>query len=90
VVVSGISSRRNISSGVFTFTGTDLTGTTFTVPFSPADQNYFTSSNGLAAGGKFTFTLHFSYSGDPAALTSVSVTLTNASGETSPAVSGGK
>ncbi len=90
VKVTGVSSRRDVASGMFTFSGTDLTGTTFTVPFSGADQTYFTSPAGLAAGGTFAFSLHFPYSGDPNALTGVAVTLTNSKGETSASVSGGK
>jgi len=88
VKVTGIASHRTVASGSFTFTGTGLTGTTFTVPFGGADQAYFTSASGLSAGGTFMFILHFPYSGDPTAIMSVSVTLTDGTGATSAAVSG--
>jgi hypothetical protein len=88
VVVVGVSSRRSLASGSFTFTGTDLTGTTFTVTLSPADQGYFNSPTGYSAGGAFLFRLTFPYSGDPTAVTGVSVTVTDGQGQTSAAKSG--
>jgi large repetitive protein len=95
VHLSGYSTTRAVTSATFVFTpasGTQLTGTTtVTVPFGGLDQSqWFATSAGLSAGGTFSMSLPFSYSGDPTALGSVSVTLTNSKGQTSAPVSGTK
>lgn len=93
VQLTGSSSIRQVTSGAFTFTaasGTQLQGNTqVTVPFNGLDQSqWFTTTGGLNAGGTFSLTVVFIYSGDPAAIGSVSVTLSNGAGQTSAAVSG--
>jgi len=95
VQVSGYSTTRGVTSATFVFTpasGAQLTGTTtITVPFNGLDQSqWFATAAGLSAGGTFRLSLPFAYSGDPSALGSVSVTLTNSNGQTSAPATGTK
>jgi hypothetical protein len=92
VFLNASATTRELISASVTFSaasGTQLTGTTFTVQLGTPATNWFTSSAGGTNGGSFGLTLPFSYSGDPAAIGTVSVTLTNAIG-TSTAVTGGR
>lgn len=91
VEVQGYSTTRELSSATFTFTaasGSTLEGTsTFTVPLNSA--TWFDSTDGRSNGSRFSLQVPFTFSGDPAAIGSVSVTLTNSIGASSP-VSGGR
>jgi hypothetical protein len=93
VVLSGISSPRDLRTIAYTFTAGStsiLEGASLTVDVSQLFTTYFTSDSGRAAGGTFGFTMPFTVSGgDAAAVTQVTVTLTNSVG-TSQAVSGGR
>jgi hypothetical protein len=94
VVLTAISTPRDLSSANVTFTaasGTQLTGTqTLTVSLTSVAGPWFDPANAtaVASGGAFSLTIPFNYSGDTSALGSVSATLTNSVG-TSTAVSGG-
>jgi hypothetical protein len=84
------STPRDLTSATVNFTaasGATLTGTTFTVQLSDTATAWFESPAGQAAGGAFDLTIPFPFSGDPKAIGSVSVTLTNSKGM-SLAVSG--
>ncbi len=93
VTLTGFATTRDVASGMFTFAaaaGAQLQGATVTVPFNGLDQSeWFNTAAGQSAGGTFSLTLPFGYSGDPSALGSVTVTLTNSRGQMSAAVSGG-
>jgi hypothetical protein len=91
-ISSAFSTTRSLQSATFVFSsasGAKLNNATVTVPFNGADQTWFGSAASHATGGTFLLQVPFGFSGDTAALGSVSVTLTNQVG-TSPAVSGGK
>jgi len=93
VQLSGVATTRDVSSATFVFTpagGGTLTGSTVTVPFSGQDQSqWFNTNAGRSAGGTFSLAVPFTYSGDPNALGSVAVTLTNSKG-TSVVLTGSK
>jgi hypothetical protein len=81
VVVTGYATTREITSGVFRFaagTGATLSQSEFTVQLGSVFSPFFASSTN---GSLFTLTLPVSVAGGPAAsIVSVSVTLTNARG----------
>jgi len=92
VTFDASSNPRDLTSASLTFTaasGTTLTGTQFTVSLSAPATTWFPSTAGVAAGGAFSVVIPLAYSGDPTALGTVSVTLTNSVG-TSAASSGGR
>ena len=97
VVIDADSDTRDLSLAELVFTsasGKQLNGTTsFTgssgVSLSTAAPTWFSSSQGAANGGGFTLTIPFGYSGDPTALGTVQVTLTNSQGKSDP-MSGGQ
>jgi len=92
VELDAYSTTRDLSSATFTFqaaSGATLNGTSQTVSLTSAATTWFSGSGGLAAGGSFHVSVPFTYSGDPAALGAVSVTLTNSVG-TSTTVTGTK
>ena len=91
VQMQAYSSTREITSGTFQFApaaGTQLQGTTFTVPFNGLDQSqWFATQASLPGGSTFSLQMPFNYSGNSSALGTVTVTLTNSKG-TSTSVSG--
>ena len=91
VQMQAYSSTREITSGTFQFApaaGTQLQGTTFTVPFNGLDQSqWFGTQASLPGGSTFSLQMPFNYSGNSSALGTVTVTLTNSKG-TSTSVSG--
>ena len=93
VELSGSVTSRAVSSASFMFTpvaGGQLSGSNVTLPFDGQDQTqWFDTSAGQAAGGTFSLLVAFAYSGDPAAIGTVTVTLTGPQG-TSVAVTGGE
>ena len=97
VTLTGTSPTRELTAANLTFTaasGTTLNGTTANVPLTAAANAWFAdagTNRGVDNGGAFSLTLPFNYSGDTAAIGTVSVTLSNsATPGTSAAVSGGK
>ena len=92
VTLTGFATSRDVASGTFVFaaaSGAQLQGGTVTVPFNGLDQSeWFNTAAGQSAGGTFSLTLPFAYTGDPNALSSVTVTLTNSKSQTSAPVSG--
>ena len=90
VVVTGYSNTREVSSGSFTFTassGNTLSQTQFTVALTSAYAAWFSSTASNPTGGQFKLTVPFSVTGSTAAITKVSVTLTNAKGASAAASS---
>jgi hypothetical protein len=85
------STPRDVQSVSFTFAaaaGAQLNGTTtFSVNIDSAMSQWFSSSQGQGYGSAFSLQVPFTFSGNSAAIGSVSVTLTNSVG-TSTAVTG--
>ena len=91
VFLDGVSTTRDLLSATLTFTaaaGTTLNGAQFTIDLTSFANAWFVSNGGVANGGAFSLTIPFNFSGDPAAIGSVSVTLTNAVGTSGPATGG--
>jgi cytochrome c2 len=92
VKLSGFATTRDVASATFVFApaaGAQLSGSSVTVPFNGQDQTqWFNTAAGQSAGGTFSLSLPFAYSGDSSALGSVSVSLTNSKSQTSAAVNG--
>lgn len=82
VIVTGYTTTREISSGVFRFSasGGSLSQSDFTVQLSSAFAAWFGNPGSNATGGLFRLTVPFSVTGDNQSVTLVSVTLTNARG----------
>jgi len=83
VVVSGLSSTRDMTQAQFTFTpvtGKSLATTGLTVPLTSAFQTWYSSAPSDADGTTFTYTQPFTISGDASDIESVTVTLTNSAG----------
>jgi hypothetical protein len=92
VVLTGYSTTRDMTSATFTFTantGTQFSGTaTFTVPLTAAYTAWYQSAQSQSFGSMFQLQVPFTLSGSTNVLQSVSVTLTNSIGTSTP-VSGG-
>lgn len=83
VDVTGFSSSRELTSATFRFTqGTagNLQTNEATVQVGPVFTTYFQGADGLKNGSLFTLTQPFTINGDQNAVSSVTVTLTNAQG----------
>jgi len=83
VTLTAYSTTRDLTDAAFTFmpaSGDTLNGTTQTVNLSSVAATWFSSSGGLDAGGSFTLSVPFPYSGSTSALGTVSVTLSNSIG----------
>lgn len=90
VVVEGYSNTREVSSGSFTFTvssGNTLSQAQFTVTLTSAYATWFNNTASNATGGQFKLTVPFSVTGSAAAVTKVTVTLTNTQGPSAAASS---
>jgi len=94
LAITGYSTSRSVTQMGLVLTpatGQNLTTSTFTVPVDSAFQAWYQTATSQAAGSSFTLTLPFSLSGNataPAQLTraiqSISITLTNAQGTSTP------
>jgi hypothetical protein len=96
VVVDATTTTRDLTSISLTFTaasGDTLNGSQQTVSLTSASTAWFAATGNASLGkgnvGAVSVTVSFPYNGDPNAIGTVSVTLTNSVG-TSPAVSGGR
>jgi hypothetical protein len=87
VKVTGYSTPRQVQEATFTFSpasGRSLQTSTFTVNTLSASNDWFRSARSTAEfGGEFIYTQAFTVS-DPSAVTSVTVTLKNATGASQP------
>ena len=89
VRVRGLSTPRQVTQAVFTFTaaaGKSLQTTQVTLPVDSAFTTWYGNTSSNQFGSTFLYTQPFTVQGDVSAIASVSVTLTNAVG-TSPPVS---
>jgi hypothetical protein len=88
VEFNAYSTARDLTSVTFAFSpasGAVLNGTTsFTVPLDSIGPQWFGSPTGLSSGAAFHLATPFTISGDSSAIGSVSVTLTNSVGTSSP------
>jgi hypothetical protein len=83
VIVSGYSTPREVTQAVFHFgavSGVDLRGGDVTVAVNSAFSAWFTSQASAQFGSAYRYTQPFTVQGDPARITSVSVTLSNNQG----------
>ena len=94
VQLDAASTSRDLTSATFTFqaaSGTDLNGSTPPpVQLGSEATTYFlpTDTSASQNGGSFELTVPFAFSGDTSALNTVSVTLTNSVGISSPVTGG--
>jgi large repetitive protein len=85
VVITGFSTSRDGTQGVFRFAGTNTLDTTeLTVQLATTFNTFFQSAASAQTGGQFTLTVPFTIQGDTSAVNSVTVTLTNAAGTSQP------
>jgi hypothetical protein len=94
VELDAYSTSRDLASATVNFqavSGTQLSGTTsFSVSLSNAAPAWFSGTSGLHSGGSFHLIVPFTFSGDTSVFgpNSVSVTLTNSVGTSSPVTGG--
>jgi hypothetical protein len=87
VTIVGYATTRSITSAVFTFTpasGANLQTTTVTIPVDQLFSAWYASAASAAFGSQFTFTQPFTVQGGVSAIASVTVTLVNATGSSTP------
>jgi hypothetical protein len=84
VSVTGYVTDREMTQAMFTFNGTNLQTTSLTVPLDTMFAQYFTSAAAAPFGGQFIFTQPFTVNGNIQGVTSVTVTLTNKIGQSTP------
>jgi hypothetical protein len=80
LVITGYSSTRELTRGVFRFSGTlDLQTSEVIVPYTDVFNTYFRGNS--QSGGQFVLTMPFIIQGQAGAVTSVSVILSNTQGD---------
>ena len=87
VTVAGFATSRSVTQATFAFSaapGVNLQTTTLTVPVTTLFQQWYASSASVPFGSQFLFTQSFTVQGS-GSITSVTVTLTNATGTSGPA-----
>jgi large repetitive protein len=87
VVVKGFSSTRDMLKGVFHFTaatGTTLTSADIPVQLGSAFTTWYGDPAANAFGSEFTLTITFTYQANGIPITTVTVTLTNSKGDSTP------
>ncbi len=83
VTLDGLDPTRGVTQVVFTFAaaaGSTLQTTSFTVSAASLFTSWYQSSASTAFGSQFSFTLPFTVTGNVQSITSVTVTLVNATG----------
>jgi hypothetical protein len=94
VELNAYSTTRDLTTASFTFTpaaGAQLNGTSFAgVPLAQAGAQWFTNSSSATTGGAFHLTVPFTFSGNPAAIGTVTVTLSNSAGTSAPSSPGSR
>ncbi|MBL8232657.1 MAG: putative Ig domain-containing protein, partial [Bryobacterales bacterium] len=89
VQITGYATTREITQALFRFTpaaGSTLQTTELTIQLGDGARTWYQGEQSRAFGSQFTLTQQFNVQGDTSAISSVTVTLTNAQG-TSPAAS---
>jgi hypothetical protein len=90
VDITGYATSREITSAVFRFTpvgGSSLQTTELTVQLTDGAQRWYQSDAAKPFGSQFTLSQQFNVQGDTSAISSVTVTMTNAQGQSQPATS---
>jgi hypothetical protein len=88
ITIIGFSTSREITQSAFQFTaapGSNVQTTSFTVPVTSSFTTWYQSTQSTTFGSQFLLTVPFTVQGNQNAVTSVSVTLTNAQGTSQPA-----
>jgi large repetitive protein len=88
VTITGYVTDREMTQAAFAFaaaSGSNLQTTTLTVPLDTLTTQYFSGQSAIPFGGQFTFTQAFTVTGNLQAVVSVTVTLTNKIGQSTPA-----
>ena len=86
VLITGFSTSREVTQGLFRFAGsTTLQTTELTVALTPTFNTYYQGAASAGFGGQFALTIPFTIQGDTTTVNSVTATLTNGTG-TSQAV----
>jgi len=87
VLVTGYSTPRQVTQATFSFTGasgSNLQTTQLTVSLDSAFTTWYGGTTSAQFGSGFLYTQPFQVSGNTSAIASVSVTLSNATGSSSP------
>ena len=88
VTLTGYVTDRELTQAIFQFTaaaGSNLQTTTLTVPVDALFVQYFSGSAAAPFGSQFTYTQPFTVTGSTQAIVSVTVTLVNKIGQSTPA-----
>jgi hypothetical protein len=83
----GYVTDREVTQVIFTFnaaTGSTLQTTSLTVPVDTLFAAYFGGSSATPFGGQFTFTQPFTVNGNNQSIASVTVTMVNKIGQSTP------
>jgi hypothetical protein len=84
VVAVGYSNTRDLQQSSYTFSGTNLQSSTFSVSLAAAAAAWFQSPESVNFGGMFSLQQPFAVTGNPNDATGVSVVLTNSVGSSAP------
>jgi hypothetical protein len=87
VTITGYATSRTMTQAVFTFTpapGVNLQTTTVTIQLGSLFSAWYSSSAAAPFGSQFIYTQPFTVTGGTAAVASVTVTLTNSDGSSTP------
>jgi hypothetical protein len=87
VTLTGYATDRELTQATFVFTaaaGSSLQTTTLTVPLDAMFAAYFGGSSSAPFGSQFTYTQPFTVGGSPQSIASVTVTLVNRIGQSTP------
>ena len=87
VTLTGYATDRELTQAIFVFTaaaGSSLQTTTLTVPIDAMFAAYFGGSSSAPFGSQFTYTQPFTVGGSPQSIASVTVTLVNRIGQSTP------
>jgi hypothetical protein len=85
VRVAGFTTQRQVTRARFQFNGTNLQTTEVSPPVDSAFNTWFQSTQSNQFGTQFSLTQPFNVQGDPQTVTSVTVTLSSAAGDSTPA-----
>jgi large repetitive protein len=88
VIVTGISTTRDMKTAVFHFTtaqGANLQSADVTLDVSSVFSQWYLNSASFATGSQFSLTVPFTVSGNVSDIGSLTVTLTNSAGSSAPA-----
>jgi hypothetical protein len=88
VTLTGYATDRELTQAVFQFTaaaGSNLQTTSLTVPIDALFAPYFSGAASTPFGSQFTYTQPFTVTGSTQAVASVTVTLVNKIGQSTPA-----